>query len=60
MGDEHQRLDRPEGVAFQKVKSFGPAAYPKLISMIDDEDTAIGTAAVLSGGSAGALAKSSS
>jgi hypothetical protein len=38
--------DRPEGVAFQKVKGFGPAAYPKLIDFIDDEDTAIGTAAV--------------
>jgi hypothetical protein len=33
-------------VAFQKVKTFGPAAYPKLIGFIDDEDTAIGTAAV--------------
>lgn len=39
-------LDRPEGVAFQKVKSFGPAAYPKLIAFIDDEDTAMGVAAV--------------
>jgi hypothetical protein len=39
------QLDRPEGVAFQKVKSYGKAAYPKLIAFIDDEDTAIGIAA---------------
>ena len=45
-GGGFDNLDRPEGVAFQKVKSFGPAAYPKLIAFIDDEDTAIGTAAV--------------
>ena len=41
--DQH---DRPEGVAFQKVKGFGKAAYPKLIKYIDDEDTAIAIAAV--------------
>jgi len=45
-GGGFDHLDRPEGVAFQQVKSFGPAAYPKLIAFIDDEDTAIGTAAV--------------
>src|SRR5579859_906792 len=45
-GGGFEQLDRPEGVAFQKVKTFGPAAYPKLIAFIDDEDTAIGTAAV--------------
>ena len=45
-GGGFEHLDRPEGVAFQKVKSFGPAAYPKLVAFIDDEDTAIGTAAV--------------
>jgi len=45
-GGGFEHLDRPEGVAFQKVKAFGPAAYPKLISFIDDEDTAMGTAAV--------------
>jgi hypothetical protein len=45
-GGGFEHLDRPEGVAFQKVKSFGPAAYPKLIAFIDDEDTALGTAAV--------------
>lgn len=39
-------LDRPEGVAFQEVKSFGKEAYPKLIGYIDDEDPSIGTAAV--------------
>lgn len=38
--------DRPEGVAFLEVKSFGKGAYPKLIGFIDDEDTAIGIAAV--------------
>jgi ribosomal protein S27E len=43
-GFDHQ--DRPEGVAFQKVKNLGPAAYPKLVAFIDDEDTAIGIAAV--------------
>jgi hypothetical protein len=37
--------DRPEGMAFLKVKSFGKAAYPKLIKYIDDEDTALGKAA---------------
>lgn len=45
-GGGFDHLDRPEGVAFAQVKSFGPAAYPKLIAFIDDEDTAIGTAAV--------------
>ena len=45
-GGGFEQLDRPEGVAFQKVKGFGNAAYPKLIAFIDDEDTAIGTAAV--------------
>jgi hypothetical protein len=43
-GFEHP--DRPEGVAFQKVKGFGKAAYPKLIKYIDDEDTAIAIGAV--------------
>jgi len=45
-GGGFDNLDRPEGVAFQKVKAFGPAAYPKLVAFIDDEDTAIGKAAV--------------
>src|SRR5882672_126093 len=45
-GGGFEHLDRPEGVAFQRVKSFGPAAYPKLISFIDDEDPVIGIAAV--------------
>jgi hypothetical protein len=45
-GGGFDHLDRPEGVAFQKVKALGPAAYPKLIAFIDDEDTAMGTAAV--------------
>lgn len=45
-GGGFEHLDRPEGVAFQQVKSFGPAAYPKLIGFIDDEDPAIGSAAV--------------
>jgi len=45
-GGGFDNLDRPEGVAFQRVKGFGPAAYPKLVAFIDDEDTAIGKAAV--------------
>lgn len=38
--------DRPEGIAFQKVKGFGKAAYPRLIRYIDDEEPAIAIAAV--------------
>jgi hypothetical protein len=38
--------DRPEGVAFQKVKSFGKAAYPKLVAYIDHEQPEFGIAAV--------------
>jgi hypothetical protein len=38
--------DRPEGVAFQKVKGFGKAAYPKLIAYIDHEQPEFGIAAV--------------
>ena len=38
--------DRPEGVAFAKVKSFGKAAYPKLIAFIDHEQPEFGIAAV--------------
>jgi len=38
--------DRPEGVAFAKVKSFGKAAYPKLIAYIDHEQPEFGIAAV--------------
>ena len=45
-GGGFEHLDRPEGVAYQKVKGFGKAAYPKLIKYIDDEDTAIAIAAV--------------
>jgi hypothetical protein len=45
-GGGFDHLDRPEGVAFQKVKGFGKAAYPKLIKYIDDEDTAIAIGAV--------------
>ena len=45
-GGGFEHLDRPEGVAFQKVKAFGKPAYPKLIKYIDDEDTAIAIAAV--------------
>lgn len=45
-GGGFEHLDRPEGVAFQKVKGFGPAAYPKLIAYIDDEEPAFSTAAV--------------
>lgn len=45
-GGGFDHLDRPEGVAFQKVKGFGKPAYAKLIKYIDDEDTAIAIAAV--------------
>ena len=45
-GGGFDHLDRPEGVAFQKVKGFGKAAYAKLIKYIDDEDTAIAIGAV--------------
>jgi hypothetical protein len=38
--------DRPEGQAFLKVKSFGKAAYPKLIGYIDHEQPEFGIAAV--------------
>jgi ribosomal protein S27E len=43
-GFEHD--DRPEGVAFKKVKNFGKAAYPKLIGYIDAEEPAVAVAAV--------------
>jgi len=45
-GGGFEHLDRPEGVAFQKVKAFGKTAYPKLISYIDAEDTMVGRGAV--------------
>jgi hypothetical protein len=45
-GGGFEHLDRPEGVAFQKVKGFGKAAYPKLIGYIEHEEPAISTAAV--------------
>ncbi|HZF00177.1 MAG TPA: hypothetical protein VE981_24415 [Planctomycetota bacterium] len=32
---------------FQRVKSMGKSAYPKLVEFIDNEDSTIGTAAVL-------------
>lgn len=37
---------RPEGLAFLKVKALGPAAYPRLVSYIENEDLIIGRAAV--------------
>lgn len=36
----------PQGAAFQRLKSMGRAAYPYLVKHIDDEDPAIGRAAV--------------
>jgi DNA-directed RNA polymerase subunit RPC12/RpoP len=45
-GGGFDHLDRPEGVAFQKVKGFGKDAYPKLITYIDNEEPAIAVAAV--------------
>jgi hypothetical protein len=48
-GGGFEHLDRPEGVAFQKVKSFGKAAYPKLIQYIylnDEQEPTLSVAAV--------------
>lgn len=48
-GGGFEHLDRPEGVAFAKVKSFGKAAYPHLIKYIylnDEQEPTISTAAV--------------
>jgi hypothetical protein len=45
-GGGFDHADRPEGVAFAKVKSFGKAAYPKLIAYIDHEQPEFGIAAV--------------
>jgi len=45
-GGGFEHADRPEGVAFAKVKSFGKAAYPKLIAYIDHEQPEFGIAAV--------------
>ena len=38
--------DRPEGKAFQIVKSMGRGAYPYLIKYIDDQDIQLARAAV--------------
>jgi ribosomal protein S27E len=48
-GGGFDHLDRPEGVAFAKVKSFGKAAYPHLVRYIylnDEQEPTISTAAV--------------
>ncbi|MBI3856204.1 MAG: hypothetical protein HY293_10995, partial [Planctomycetes bacterium] len=48
-GGGFEHLDRPEGVAFAKVKSYGKAAYPHLIRYIylnDEQEPTISTAAV--------------
>jgi DNA-directed RNA polymerase subunit RPC12/RpoP len=48
-GGGFEHLDRPEGVAFQKVKSFGKAAYPKLVRYIyidDEQEPTMSVAAV--------------
>jgi hypothetical protein len=37
----------PEYFEFQKIKAMGKAAYPHLIRFIDNEDTTLGTTAVL-------------
>ena len=39
-------LSRPEGATFARVKSMGKDAYPRLIGYIDNEDLALGKAAV--------------
>ena len=38
--------DRPEGQAFQTVKSMGKGAFPYLIKYIDDPDIQLARAAV--------------
>ena len=37
----------PEYYEFQRIKSMGKAAYPHLVRFIDNEDTSLGTTAVL-------------
>jgi hypothetical protein len=37
----------PEWVEFQRIKGMGKSAYPHLIAFIDNEDTTLGTTAVL-------------
>ena len=39
--------NNPEYYHFQRVKSMGKSAYPKLVEFIDNEDSTIGKAAVL-------------
>jgi hypothetical protein len=39
--------NNPEYYEFQKIKAMGKAAYPHLIRFIDNEDTTLGTTAVL-------------
>ncbi len=39
--------NNPEYYIFQRVKSMGKSAYPKLVEFIDNEDTTIGKTAVL-------------
>lgn len=39
--------NNPEHFHFQRVKSMGKSAYPKLVEFIDNEDATIGKAAVL-------------
>jgi hypothetical protein len=39
--------NNPEFYEFQKIKAMGKAAYPHLIRFIDNEDTSLGTTAVL-------------
>ena len=46
MGGAFDLPDRPEGQAFAKVKSMGPAAYPMLAKYIENEDILLSKAAV--------------
>jgi hypothetical protein len=39
--------NNPEYYEFQKIKAMGKSAYPHLIRFIDNEDTSLGTTAVL-------------
>ena len=44
-GGAYHDLDTPQGVAFQKVKNLGRAAWIKLAELIDHEDLTIGQTA---------------
>lgn len=45
-GGGYDDLTRPEGATFARVKSMGKDAYPHLVKYIENEDIALGKAAV--------------